>query len=88
MVAWADRQSGTCDNYWSSRIRQHHAFAVGADVPIADIISPDDQDIWFPSHAAPPLIRNFIIDFKNGNNCTPFPLLALCEKIFIWNDPA
>jgi hypothetical protein len=25
----------------------HHAFAVMADVPIADIVSPDNEDVWF-----------------------------------------
>src|SRR6516225_8538262 len=32
----------------------HHSMVVGADVEPADIISPDDQYIWFPSHAVPP----------------------------------
>src|SRR6516225_9253021 len=37
----------------------HDSMVVGADIEPADIISPDDQDIWFPSHAVSPLIRNF-----------------------------
>ena len=36
----------------------HHAFAVMADVPIADIVSPNDEDIWLVRlrHADAPLV--------------------------------
>src|SRR5580693_4581738 len=35
------------------RLVAHHALAVIADVPIADVIPPNDEDIWFVglSHA-------------------------------------
>jgi hypothetical protein len=41
---------------------------VGTDIEPANIISPDDQYIWFSSHAVPPLIRNFFFEFENINN--------------------
>jgi hypothetical protein len=35
------------------RLVAHHALAVMADVPIADVVAPNDEDIWFVrlSHA-------------------------------------
>ena len=29
------------------RLVTHHAVVVGADVPLADVITPEDQDVWF-----------------------------------------
>jgi hypothetical protein len=61
---------------------------VGTDIEPANIISPDDQYVWFPSHAVLPLNWNFFFDFNNGSNCTPFPLLAMCEEFLFWNNLA
>src|SRR5580704_13698636 len=40
-------------NVGTRRLVAHHALAVVADVPIADVIAPNDEDIWFVglSHA-------------------------------------
>ena len=29
------------------RLVAHHALVVGADVPVADVVAPDDQDVGF-----------------------------------------
>ena len=28
------------------RLVAHHALVVGADVPVADVVSPEDEDVW------------------------------------------
>src|SRR6516225_5340476 len=54
---------------------------VGTDIEPADVISPDDQYIWFSSHAVLPLIRNFFFEFENRNNrVRALPLLATYER--------
>src|SRR5208337_2416443 len=61
----------------------HDSVVVGTDIEPADIVAPDDQYIWSPSHAAPSLIENLFFDFKNGKNRTPFALLAMRKKSFL-----
>ena len=59
----------------------HDSVVVGADIEPANIISPDDQYIWFSSHAVLPLIRNFFFEFENRNNrVRALPLLATYER--------
>jgi hypothetical protein len=58
----------------------HDSVVVSTDIEPADVISPDDQYVWFVSHAVPFSLENSSSTSKTAT-IERIPLLATCEKI-------